>query len=90
MTTYNPLKHKEKNYIILITSTPKHHSQRIGAMSVHSFNLHTTAKLPQVGKQYMCFQIDGKPTQATKCVKSKIMTKVIDCVIFIDTFEKHV
>ena len=88
MTTYNPLKHKEKNYIILITSTPKHHSQRIGAMSVHSFNLHTTAKLPQVGKQYMCFQIDGKPTQASKCVKSRLMNNVIDYVLLIYTFEQ--
>ena len=36
----------------------------------------------------MCFQIDGKSAQAAKCVKSKIMTKVIDCDLFIDSFEK--
>ena len=35
----------------------------------------------------MCFQIDGKSAQTAKCVKSRIMTKVIDYVIYIDTFE---
>ena len=29
----------------------------------------------------MCFQIDGKSAQESKCVKSRIMNKVIDCVI---------
>ena len=37
----------------------------------------------------MCFHIDGKSDQADKCVKSRILTKVIDCVISIDTPEKH-
>ena len=31
-------------YIIPTTSTPKHHAQRIGAMSVQYFNLHITSK----------------------------------------------
>ena len=37
----------------------------------------------------MCFQIDGKSTQASKCVKSRKMAKVIYCVIYIDTFEQQ-
>ena len=37
----------------------------------------------------MCFQIDGKSFQAAKCIKSRIMTQVIDCAIFIDTFEQQ-
>ena len=36
----------------------------------------------------MCFQIDGKSAQAAKCVKYRIMTKFIDCVLYINTFEK--
>ena len=35
----------------------------------------------------MCFQIDGKYDQTAKCVKFRIMGKVIDCVLSIDTFE---
>ena len=36
----------------------------------------------------MCFQIDGKPTQASKCVKSRLMNYVIDYVLLIYTFEQ--
>ena len=36
----------------------------------------------------MCFQIDGKSAETAKCVKSSIMTKVIDCVLSIDIFEQ--
>ena len=37
----------------------------------------------------MCFQKDGKTAQADRCIKSRIMTKVIDSVILIDTFEQQ-
>ena len=53
-------------------------------MSVCLFNLHRTEKLPPVGKEYMCFQIDGKYAHEAKCVKSMIMTKVVYCVLSID------
>ena len=32
---------------------------------------------------------EGKSDQATRCIKSRIMTKVIDSVLSIDTFEKQ-
>ena len=63
--------------------------QRISAMSVRYFNLHSTTKLPPVGKEYMCFQFYGKSSQAAKCVKSRIMTNVIDFVLYINTFEQQ-
>ena len=37
----------------------------------------------------MCFQKDGKTTQAARCIISRIMNKVIVYVISIDTFEKN-
>ena len=37
----------------------------------------------------MCFQKDGKTAQATRCIKSRIMTKVIEYVLSIDTFKKQ-
>ena len=37
----------------------------------------------------MCFQNDGKTAQASKCIKSRIMTKVIYSVLSIDTFEQQ-
>ena len=37
----------------------------------------------------MCFQKDGKTSQASRCMKSDITTKMIDCVISVDTFEEQ-
>ena len=37
----------------------------------------------------MCFLKEGKYDQATRCIKSKIMNKVIDSVLSIDTFEQQ-
>ena len=37
----------------------------------------------------MCFQKDGKTAQAARCIKSRIMTKVIDSIISIYTFEQQ-
>ena len=36
---------------------------------------------PLIGKEYMWFMKEGKYDQAAKCIKSKIMTKVIDYVL---------
>ena len=44
-------------------------------------------KLTPVGKEYMCFHIDGKPTQAAKCIQSRLRTMLIYYVLSIDTFE---
>ena len=51
MTTYSHVKHKGKNYRIPKTLTPDHRSQCIYATSVSLLNLHTTTKLPAVGKK---------------------------------------
>ena len=80
------MRYQEKNYIISTTSTPNHHSQRIDTISASIFNLHTPTILPPVGKEYMCFQKDGKNSQAARCIKSRIITKVSYYVIYIDTF----
>ena len=42
-----------------------------------------------VGKEYMCFQKDGKTAQAARCIKSSIITKVIDYVLSIDKFKQQ-
>ena len=51
--------------------------------------LHTTKKLPSSGKEYLCFQMNGRSSHAAQCVKSWIMNKVIDYIIYIDTFEQQ-
>ena len=37
----------------------------------------------------MCSHNNGKTAQASRCIKSSIMTKVIDYVLLIDTFEQQ-
>ena len=37
----------------------------------------------------MCFLKEGKSHQAARCIKSRIITKVINYVLSIDTFEQQ-
>ena len=37
----------------------------------------------------MCFLKDGKTSQAARCIKLRIITKLIDYVLSIDTFEQQ-
>ena len=76
-------------YSIPIISTPNHRSQRIASTSSSIINLHTPMILTPVGKEYMCFMKEGKTDQAARCIKSRKMTKVIEYVLSIDTFERH-
>ena len=71
---------RKQDYGIKTTSTPNHHSQCISTTSASILNLHTPTILPPIDKYYKCFQKDGKTSQATRCIKSRIMTKVIDYV----------
>ena len=87
--TCSPVKNQENSYNIPTTSTTNHHAQRIVARLVCSFNLNTNAKLTAVSKGYMFFQIDVKSHQVLKCFKSRIMTKVIYCVLSIDKSEQQ-
>ena len=80
---------RKQNYSIPTISTPNHHVQQIAYTPGSILNLHTRTILPRVGKEYMCFQKDGKTAQSARCIKSRIMTEVIDSVLSIDTFEQQ-
>ena len=56
MATYSPVKHKKKKYIIPTTSTTSHNAQLIASTSANLLNLHTTTKLPPVGKNISVFR----------------------------------
>ena len=86
MTTYSLVGQQGKKNIIPTISTPNHHTQRIATTYSSILNLNTPKILPPVCKEYICFQKDGKTTQAVRCIKSRIMTKVIDYVLSIDKF----
>ena len=76
------------NYNISIVSTPIYHTQHIASTSSSIFNSNTPTILPPVSKYYMCFQKYGKSDQATRCIKSISITKVIYLVLSIDIFEQ--
>ena len=79
---------RKQSYSISTTLTPKHHMQHISAVSVRSFNVHTTEKLPPGPKEYMCFHLDGEYIQTAGYVKLRVRTKVIVCELSINTFEQ--
>ena len=37
----------------------------------------------------MCFQINKKYSHAAQCVKSRILNKAIDSILYIETFEQQ-
>ena len=48
-----------------------------------------TTELPQVDKEYLCFQVNSKSPHASQCVKSRVLNKAIDSILPIDTFEQQ-
>ena len=78
----------QKNCSVQDTSTPTYLTPLNATLYIAYVKLHTTTKLPPAGKEYLCFQINGKSSQAAKCVKSKIITKFINSILSIDTFEQ--
>ena len=67
---------------------PIHLTPLNAKQTILSVKLHKKTKLPPAGKEYLCFQINGKSSQAAKCVESRIMTKVINHILSIDTSEQ--
>ena len=58
-------------------------------MSSFILNSKTPKILLFVGKEYMCFMKEGKTDQAATCIISRIMTKLIDSDLSIDTFKQQ-
>ena len=80
---------RKQNYSVQVTSTPTHLTSLNDTLPIASVKLHTTTKLPPSGKEYFYFQINVKSSQAAKCVKFNIMTKVIDSFLSVDAFQQQ-
>ena len=57
-------------------------------LSMAPVELHRTKQLPPSCKKCVCFQINGRSSHAAQCVKSRMMNKVIDSILSVDTFEQ--
>ena len=50
---------------------------------------YTTTKLPLTSKECSFFHIHGRSSHAAQYVKSRIMNKSIDSILYIETFEQQ-
>ena len=57
--------------------------------NIASVELHKTKQLPSSGKEYLCFHINRRSSNATQFVKSRILNKAIYYILSIDTFEQQ-
>ena len=81
-----PRKH---NFSVQAISTPPRLTPLNTTAPFSLVELHTTTKLPPAGKEYLCYQINSKSPHASQCVKSRIINKAIDSILYIDTFEQQ-
>ena len=71
------------------TSTTTNFTPLNATLTIASIKLHKTTELNPSGKEYLCFQINGKSSHAAQCVKSRIANKAIDYIISIAIFEQQ-
>ena len=79
---------KKSEYSVQATSTPPCLKLINTTPPIVPVELHTTKKLPPAGKEYFCFQIYSKSPHDAQCLKSRIMNKAIDSILYIDTIEQ--
>ena len=58
-------------------------------ITITYLKLYTMTESPPDGKEYLCYQINGRSYHAAQCVKSRIMNKAINNILSVDTFEKQ-
>ena len=88
----NPRRHKHSTPEITEITTKNNPVQdaiysRVCQMSSSAST--TSFKIPPYGKQYLCFQSDGKSDHAAQCVKSMVLNKFIDLILQIALFEQQ-
>ena len=57
--------------------------------TITTTNIPNLFKLPSSGKEYICFQTEGKTVWAAQCAKSRSLTKVMETIFEIDSFEQQ-
>ena len=77
------------NISVQATSTPPPLTPLINTLLLAPVESPKTTELPPVGKEYSCFQINSKSTNASKCVKSRVLNNSIDSILSINTFEQQ-
>ena len=79
---------QKQSYSVQATSTTTRLTPFNDMLPIAPVELHKTKKLPTAGKEHLCFHIHGRSSRAAQCVKSRILNKSIDSILYIDTFEE--
>ena len=64
---------KRHNISVQATSTTPRLAPLITTLPILPIELPKTTKLPPLGKEYFCFQVDNKSPHAAQCVKSRLL-----------------
>ena len=86
---YSCVTQRKQNYIVQATCKLPRLTPLNTTLPIAPVELHTTAKLTPVGKEYLCFQINSKSPHADHSVKPRILNKAIDSILSIDIFEQQ-
>ena len=79
----------KKNYSVQDTSTTTCLTPLNETLPIAPVELHKIKQFPPDGKEYFCFQINGRSSHNAQCVKSRIINKAIDSTLYIDTSEQQ-
>ena len=80
---------RKQNISVQATSTPPRLTPLITNLTLLPVELPKTTHLPPLGKEYFCFQVYNKSPHAAQCVKSRVLNKVIDSILSINTSEQQ-
>ena len=80
---------RKQNTSVQATSTPPCLTPLITTFPLLPVELPKTKHLPPLGKESLCFQFDNKSPHAAQCVKSRVLNKVIDYILYINIFDQQ-
>ena len=80
---------QKQNISVQATTTPPRLTPLITTLPLLPVELPKTTQLPPLGKEYLCFQVENKSPYVAQCVKSRVLNKVIDSILYINTFEQQ-
>ena len=80
---------QKQNISVQATTKPPRLTPLITNLPLLPVELPKTTHLPPLGKEYLCFQVDKKSPHAAQCIKSRVLNKVINYILSINTFEQQ-
>ena len=86
--THSCVTPQKNNISVQATYTPPRLTPLNTTLPFLPVELPKTTHLHPLGKEYLCFQVDKKSPHAAQCVKYRVLNKVIDSILSINTFEQ--